>query len=415
MINWNYEYRIYPNPEQQEKMLLWLDVCKGVFNYALAERKDWIKSRKSPVNSCSLHSEYIIPADKPYPDYYKQKKALTAAKKEYPELKEVQSQVLQEVIGQVDTAFKFFKQRGFGFPRFKKRLRSFLFPQFKDNPIQNDEIKLPKIGKVAINQHRPIPEGFVVKQVRVVNQASGWYVICTIQGEGEIPKPVADFTKTSMGMDLGFDQIVATSRGETIDRPRFLLELQSKLTWLQRRLKNKQKGSSNWKKANHAVARLHEHITRKRKDDHYKLAHRLCNQTEMLFVEDINFKAWGKGMLKKHSLDFGFGGFVDILEQVCKKRQVYFERVNKDFTSQTCPNCGAITGKKKLSQRVHSCPECGLTTNRDVAAAMVVEQKGLNVALGQRVVLPTEEGSLKRGIPGNSDASLPRRIRKAQS
>jgi putative transposase len=135
----------------------------------------------------------------------------------------------------------------------------------------------------------------------------------------------------------------------------------------------------------------------------------------MLFVEDINFKAWGKGMLKKHSLDFGFGGFVDILEQVCKKRQVYFERVNKDFTSQTCPNCGAITGKKKLSQRVHSCPECGLTTNRDVAAAMVVEQKGLNVALGQRVVLPTEEGSLKRGIPGNSDASLPRRIRKAQS
>ncbi|MDY6786140.1 MAG: transposase [Cyanobacteriota bacterium] len=413
MINWNYEYRIYPNTEQQEKMLLWLDICKGVFNYALGERKAWIKSRKSPVNSCSLHSEYIIPADEPYPDYYKQKKALTAAKKQYPKLKEVHSQVLQEVIGQVDTAFKFFHQRGFGFPRFKKKLKSFVFPQFKENPIQSNEIKLPKIGKVTINQHRPLPDGFVVKQVRVVNKASGWYLICTIQGEGEIPESVADITKTSMGIDLGFDKVVATSRGEVIDRPRFLLELQSKLTWLQRRLKNKQKGSNNWKKANHAVARLHEHITRKRKDYHYKLAHHLCNQTEMVFVEDINFKAWSREMLKKHSLDFGFGRFVARLEQVCKKRQVYFKKVNKDFTSQTCPNCEAITGKKKLSQRVHSCPECGFTTNRDVAAAMVVEQKGLSVALGQRVVLPTEDGSLKRGAIGNDSASLPRRSRKA--
>jgi putative transposase len=413
MINWNYEYRIYPNPEQQKKMLLWLDICKKVYNYAIAERKVWLKSRKSPVNSCSIHSEYIIPANRPYPDYYKQKKALTAAKKEYPELKEVQSQVLQEVIGQVDTAFKFFKQRGFGFPRFKKRLRSFLFPQFKDNPIQNDEIKLPKIGKVIINQHRPIPEGFVIKQVRVVNKASGWYVICTIQGEGEIPLPVADLTKSSIGIDLGFDKVVATSKGEIIDRPRFLLELQSKLKWLQRRLKNKQKGSNNWKKANHAVARLHEHISRKRKDYHYKLAHHLCDQTEMMFIEDIDFKSWSKGILRKHSLDFGFGGFIDILEQVCQKRQVYLCKVNKDFTSQTCPSCGTLTGKKKLSQRIHSCPECGLTTHRDVAAAMVVEQKGLNVAVGQTVVLPTEEGSLKRGAVGNDGASLLRRSRKS--
>ncbi|WP_397333926.1 zinc ribbon domain-containing protein [Oscillatoria salina] len=48
--------------------------------------------------------------------------------------------------------------------------------------------------------------------------------------------------------------------------------------------------------------------------------------------------------------------------------------------------------KKKLNQRVHSCPECNFTTNRDVAAAMIVEQKGL-IAVGQTVLLPTEEGS----------------------
>ncbi|WP_375340802.1 helix-turn-helix domain-containing protein [Okeania sp. SIO2C9] len=53
-------------------MLDWLEQCRRVYNYALAERKDWINSRKCPVNACSITSEYIIPADRPDPDYYKQ-------------------------------------------------------------------------------------------------------------------------------------------------------------------------------------------------------------------------------------------------------------------------------------------------------------------------------------------------------
>jgi len=113
MINLNYEYRIYPDTQQEEQMLQWLDICCQVYNYALAERKDWILSRKSPVNSCSLINEYIIPADQPYPDFYYQKRALTAAKKEYPKLKIPSSQALQEVIAQVDSAFTAMKQRGF--------------------------------------------------------------------------------------------------------------------------------------------------------------------------------------------------------------------------------------------------------------------------------------------------------------
>nr|WP_017305937.1 hypothetical protein [Spirulina subsalsa] len=47
-------------------------------------------------------------------------KALTQAKQQYPELKRVQSQVLQEVMGRLDKAFNFFWKRSFGFPRFKK-------------------------------------------------------------------------------------------------------------------------------------------------------------------------------------------------------------------------------------------------------------------------------------------------------
>ena len=76
-------------------------------------------------------------ADEPYPDYYKQQNALTEAKKQIPELKAVHSQVLQDALKRLDKAFKMRRERGFGFPRFKKfgRYRSFVFPQFKSSPI----------------------------------------------------------------------------------------------------------------------------------------------------------------------------------------------------------------------------------------------------------------------------------------
>jgi putative transposase len=64
----------------------------------------------------------------------------------------------------------------------------------------------------------------------------------------------------------------------------------------------------------------------------------------MIFVEDINFVSWQRGMLSKQSADAGFGQFVNILQWVCWKSDTYFAKVDKDGTSQICPNCGEHTG-----------------------------------------------------------------------
>ena len=101
----NYQYRIYPSIEQEARMDSWLEMLRSVFNYALRERKDWVKSRKCAINACSLSGEYIMTADAPYPDYYKQQNALTAAKKVLRHLKDIQSQVIQEPLRRVDAAF----------------------------------------------------------------------------------------------------------------------------------------------------------------------------------------------------------------------------------------------------------------------------------------------------------------------
>ncbi|NEQ74378.1 MAG: transposase [Okeania sp. SIO2C9] len=384
MITLTYEFKLIPSQQQIAIIEDMLAVCRKVWNYALRERKDWINSRKCAVNCCSLHQEYIIPGDTPYPNYKIQATNLTKAKITNPELKRTNAQVLQQVLKNLEKAFSNMKEQGYGFPRFKNkyRMRSFVFPQFKSNPISNEYIKLPQIGLVRVRLSRPIPEGFKLKQVRVVRRASGYFAMLSLQSPVSVPDTPA--SGHPLGIDIGLDKFLATSDGELIERPKFLSQLQSELKLLQRRLKLKSKGSANRHKLNQKIARLHQKISDIRKDFHFKLAHHLCDQAGMIFVEDLDLKTWAKGMLGKHTLDAGFGQFFNILAWVCRKRGVYFGKVDYRYTSQICPNCGAHTGKKDLSERIHKCPECQYEINRDVAAAKVICHRGIT-AVGQIV------------------------------
>jgi len=349
-----------------------------VYNYALRERKDWVKARKCPIDRCSIESEYIIPAESKRPTYASQCKSLSQAKKDNSSLKIPQSQVLQQTLKQLETAFVNMWERGFGFPRFKKRMRSFVFPQVKPDLIQGNTIALPKLGKMRFRNSRPIPDGFVPKQVRVIRKASGYYisVCCTC----DVSVPEVPPQGYPIGVDLGLEKFLATSEGELIKGHKFLKQSESWLKVLQRKLKNKKKGSRRWKEISRRIARIHEKITNARKDFFYKTAHHLCDQAGMIFVEDLNLKALGRSALRKACLDVSWGTFVDILSYVCWKRDVYFAKVDANGTSQVCPECGVNCGKKTLSQRVHECPDCGYQQDRDIASAIVVKKRGESTA-----------------------------------
>jgi len=151
----------------------------------------------------------------------------------------------------------------------------------------------------------------------------------------------------------------------------------------------KRLGSNNRKKAQKKVAKLHEYVSNCQKDWHRKLSHKLCDGAGMIFVEDLNLVGLSRGMLGKHCLDAGFGQFFNILEQVCLKRGVYFQKVDARKTSQICPSCQHETGKKTLAERRHNCENCGYTTDRDIAAAQVVLIRGL-AAVGHTVKMLSE-------------------------
>ncbi len=376
MLTLNYTYRLYPNAIQQSLIQEWLETCRQTYNYALRELKDWLASRISLSDRCSLEKEYIIPANAPFPSYQAQQDALPKAKKSFPRLAEVPSQVLQTTVRRLHDTWESFQKRGFGFPRFKKygQFKSLLFPQFKECPVTGIYIKLPKLGLVPINLHRPIPDGFVVKQVRIIKKADRWYASINIQCDVNVPSPMP--YGHPIGVDVGLSKFLATSDGVIVKPPKFFKQMQSELKLLQRRLSRKQKRSKNYEKQRLKVARLHHTIDNTRKNFHFKLAHALCDSADMVFMEDLDYRVNAKGMFGKHMLDGGFGQFRSLVKYVCWKRGKFFAEVNARGTSQECPECGAEV-RKDLSVRVHFCPECNYITDRDVASGQVIRNRGI--------------------------------------
>ncbi|MEQ9546099.1 MAG: hypothetical protein RIK85_08850, partial [Marinobacter sp.] len=65
----------------------------------------------------------------------------------------------------------------------------------------------------------PIPDGFTLKQVRIVKKASGYFTMLSLQCDVQIPDAMPH--GHPIGIDLGLEKFLATSDGELIARPRF--------------------------------------------------------------------------------------------------------------------------------------------------------------------------------------------------
>ncbi len=105
MLNLTYTYRLKLTQQQSQAYEAWLETSRRVWNFALAERKDWYQSRSCRIDACSRSREYIIPADAARPTFASQCKALTQARKSNPDLKAAHSQMLQQVLRRLEKAF----------------------------------------------------------------------------------------------------------------------------------------------------------------------------------------------------------------------------------------------------------------------------------------------------------------------
>ncbi|GGA14417.1 hypothetical protein CYANOKiyG1_27970 [Okeania sp. KiyG1] len=243
-----YQYKLRPNKEQLATIEMWLELLRWQYNYRLGERFSWWEENRCPVNACPLVMP--IPQLREIPDYYSQKKDLVNTKDKFPEYKLIHSQVLQDCIKRVKLAFDRWLKTDkngdkLGKPRFKGkgRYRSFTYPKIKLDCIEGNKINLPKIGKVKLIQHRPIPEGLIIKTVTISRKADGYYVTLSLEDKSApaFTTKVEPTLKNTLGIDMGLKEFLVTSKGESVSIPQYYRKSQQQLKSLQQRLSRKKK------------------------------------------------------------------------------------------------------------------------------------------------------------------------------
>jgi len=374
-----YQYRLRLTTAQRATIDLWLELCRRQYNYRLAERFNWYEQNRCEVNACPLVCH--LPALKDRPDFYSQKRDLVNTKKQFPEYKELPSHTLQDVIARVEKTFDRWLRgdsngKRSGKPRFKGqgRYRSITFPDpVKPEHIDGRFIQLPKIGKLKMILHRPIPDGFKIKTATITRKADGYYVTLSLQDDSvPVMTPDAPNLDNTIGIDMGLRSFLKDDSGEDVETPQYYRKAEKRLKRLQRSLSRKKKGSNRYRKAIKRVSKAHLKVSNIRKDFHYKTAKELISRGKHIAYEKLNIRGLARTRLAKSIHDAGWGQFLQILSIKAESAGLLAIAVNPNGTSQNCSGCGAKT-PKQLKDRLHICRECGLVLDRDHNAAINIK------------------------------------------
>lgn len=302
---------------------------------------------------------------------------ISLKKGDYQWLKEVNSQVLQQSLKNLETAYGNFFRKKSKFPSFKKKSnhQSFRVPQHIS--LKDNKIHIPKFKDgIPITLHRKIQGE--IKSVTISKTPTDKYfasILC------EVHKKSKDNTEKSIGIDLGVTDFIVTSDGEKIKNPKFSHSLKKKLSKAQKHLSRKTKGSNRYKRQRKKVAKIHEKITNSRRDFQHKLSMRLISEYDMISLESLTVK----NMVRNHKMaysisDSSWGSFVSMLEY---KAQWYGKRMAKIDrwypSSKTCHKCDYIIDKLPLSVRCWKCPRCSQEHDRDINAAINIHRQGLAI------------------------------------
>ncbi len=378
LITKTYRFKRRPTATQSNRFEQWLGTCRYVYNLA----KDCKETAYKKGITLS---------------YYDLKKQLPDLKTEAGSpgdwIKDVQSQVLQDVIKRLDTTYQNFF-RGAGYPKWavKNKFCSFNFPQGVS--INGSRIKFPKIGEVRFIRSQTI-EG-TIKQTKIKKEIDGWYVSLTCLTERKvtfIPN------ENQVGMDVGIARYYTLSDGTVQANPKFFYQLQDKLKAAQRSLSKKVKRSKNWYKQLKIVKRIHAFIARKRKDFQHQQSTRLVRKYGSIVVEKLNLKNMSKSakgtmekpgrMVKQKSglnrsmLDTAHGGFLHIIEYKSNWYGRDHQKVNPKNTSRECPECGHTAKENRKSQSLFICQACGHTANADDVASINIRGRAVPITQGK--------------------------------
>lgn len=377
-----YKYRLFPNSAQRTSLERTLEICRWVYNDTLAARKNAYEQEQKSLG------------------LYDTNKLLTEWKAEKPALKEVHSQVLQNVQERIELAFKAFFRRVKageepGYPRFKGRgsYDSFTFKQsgFK---LVGDKLTLSKIGDVAIKLHRPICAD--IKTLTIQRDAVGNFYACFSCECDTSPLPT---NHNVVGIDLGLTTFAYFSNGDKIERQRWMKQDAADIARLQRKKEKFAKGSPERRKVVHALCHAYERSANRRTNFAHQESCKLVNEYQFIAFEKLDIQdmqSTGNKNITRGIADVAWGQFVQFTTYKAANAGRGVALVNPRGTTQECSGCGAIV-PKDITVRIHDCPHCGLKLSRDHNAALNILARGLASISTDYSVVAVEAPGFSRG------------------
>lgn len=359
-----YKFKLKPTKKQEETFSRWLGVTRFMYNLCLEYKIIAYRNKELNVSKNDVQKE------------------LKETKNDFPWMKEVHSQVIQDVTDRLfrsyDNFFKRVKTRAAkpGFPKFKnkKSWSSFKFKQGMKLYKNVSKIYLPSIGDVKFIKSQEIIGNVCTASVR--KEHDGWYITITTEN---INHKTKEAINAVIAFDLGLTNLITTSEGEVIENPKTLKKYEEKIAKLQRNLARKNKGSKNFYKDVLVLQRLYAKVTRIREDFLHKLSTKVINENQVIICEDLSVS----NMIKNHCLaksisDASCGKFVSMLEYKSIWAGRMLIKVSPRFTTQDCStkDCSYRNGELTLADREWTCPECHTHHNRDVNAAKNIEERG---------------------------------------
>lgn len=364
LIHKTYKFKISPNKEQAELMSQHFGSTRFVWNYFLAGRKQsYLDSKKSL-------------------SYHDNARTLVALKKTdgFSWLKDVNSQALQASLKDLDTAYgRFFKKQAM-FPRFKKKglcVDSFRCPQ--KVKIVEGKLRIPKFKSIKLKIHRGI-EGKILFATISKTRTDKYFAAITCEIEHEqLPK-----IDKSIGIDLGIKSLAVCSDGTVFKSIKTTKKYAKKLTYEQRQLSKKKKGSNNRTKQRKQVALVHEKIKNIRIDNVHKITTQAVRDNGIIAIEDLNVS----GMIKNHNLakaiaDASWYELTRQLEYKSEWNDRSLVKIDRFFpSSKLCSVCNFINQNLTLKDRKWTCPSCKSVLDRDLNASQNILKQGLKILSG---------------------------------
>lgn len=261
-------------------------------------------------------------------------------------------------------------------PKFKKRglNDSYRLPNQKFSlDDSTSRIRLEKIGHVKIILDRKISPKVKFLNVTVSKTRTNEYYVSILVDEQIQTKPA---TGRSIGIDLGFIDLLTCSTGLVIGNPRWFRESQVKLSRTQKHLSRKQRGSNRYERQRLKVAKQHQKVSRQRSWHHHQVSSYLVKNYDTIVMEDLNI-AGMKMLFGKSASDAGLSMLVN---QIAYKSNWYgrtFHKIDRFYpSSKTCSCCGTKTSFG-LDVREWTCYNCNTVHDRDLNAAINILKHGL--------------------------------------